>query len=89
MAEVFFAGNAWPQSLTTYPGDGAILYQGLARCVTEFRTYDGIDILDSRFSFDRVSPYGGDDWASGDRLLVCMAYQPGGPVNYSIKRSNR
>jgi hypothetical protein len=89
LAEVFFAGNAWPQSLTAYPGDNATSDQGLARCATEFRRYDGIDFLDSKFTIDRVSPAGGDDWASGDRLLVCMAYQPGVPVNYSIKRSGR
>jgi Septum formation len=88
LAEVFFAGNAWPQS-AAYPGDKAISDQGLARCATEFKRYDGIDYLDSTFTIDRVSPAGGDDWASGDRLLVCMADQTGISVNYSIKQSNR
>ena len=88
LAEVFFAGNAWPQS-AAYPGDKAISDQGPARCATEFKRYAGIDWLDSKFFMIWIPPTGGDDWASGDRSLVCVSYQPGVPMNYSIKRSNR
>jgi hypothetical protein len=88
LAEVFFAGNAWPQSLTTYPGDNAINNQAYNSCFTKFTGYDGIAQPASNFSIDEIAPSGGSDWASGDRLLVCLAYE-GIPVNYSIKGSHR
>ena len=93
LAEVFFSGNAWPQSLAAYPGDKAISDQGWARCLTAFRTYDGIDNSTSAFTIDYIAPYGGDDWSSGDRWLVCMVFMPtsqhpgGAPMDYSVKGS--
>jgi DivIVA domain-containing protein len=88
LAEVFFAGNAWPQSRAD-PGDNAISDQAYARCLTAFSAYDGTDNSDSAFTIDYVAPSSGTDWASGDRQVACMAYQPGVPVNYSIKGSNK
>jgi tetratricopeptide (TPR) repeat protein len=94
IAEVFFASDAWPQSLV-YPGDNTVSDQGDARCLTAFSAYDGIDNSSSAFTFDDITPSGGDDWDSGDRWLVCVAYEstgqyPGGaPVDYSIKGSGR
>ena len=93
LAEVFFAGNAWPQSLTTYPGDNAISDQGYARCLTAFSAYDGIDNSDSAYTIDYIAPY--DDWGSGDRWLVCLAwestdqYPAGAPMNHTIKGSRQ
>ena len=95
LAEVFFAGNAWPQSLVAYPGDNAISDRAEARCLTAFSAYDGIDNSESAFTIYYIAPYGSDDWSSGDRQLVCMAYmstsqRPGGvPVDYSIRGSNK
>ena len=94
IAEVFFAGNAWPQS-QAYPGDNAIYTQADNRCNTAFAAYDGTASDNSVFTYDYISPSGSDDWASGDRLLVCVAYDatsqyPGGaPVNYSIRGSGQ
>lgn len=94
IAEVFFASDAWPQSLA-YPGDNTISEQADARCLTAFSTYDGIDNSGSAFTFDDIVPSGGDDWDSGDRWLVCVAYEStgqypaGAPVDYSIKGSDR
>ena len=97
IAEVFFAGNAWPPpapwpSVQEYPGDNKINSQAGARCDTAFRAYDGIDNSQSAFTYDYDSP-DSDSWANGDRELLCIAYEstqqyPGGaPVNYSIKDS--
>jgi Septum formation len=87
LGEVFFAGNAWARSLA-YPGDNAISDGAQARCLSAFLAYDGIDNSASDFSFDNIGPYGASDWASGDRRLVCVAHE-GGPVDYSIKGSDR
>jgi DivIVA domain-containing protein len=94
LAEVFFAGNAWLKSLAAYPGDNAISDQGYARCLTAFSAYDGIDNSDSAYTIEYSAPYS-DDWGSGDRRLVCLAYEstdqyPGGaPVNHTIKGSQQ
>jgi hypothetical protein len=94
IAEVFFAGDAWPES-RAYPGDNAINNQAADRCNAAFAAYDGATSDNSAFSYDFVDPYGGDDWAAGDRWLVCVAYSPtaqdpgGAPVDYSIKGSNQ
>ena len=94
IAEVFFAGNAWPQS-RAYPGDNAIDNLADDRCNTAFTAYDGITSDNSVFTYDFIDPFGSDDWASGDRWLVCVAYMstsqyPGGaPVDYSIKGSHQ
>ena len=90
LAEVFFAGNAWPTSPTAYPGDNAISDQGYARCLTAFSAYDGTGTSASAFSIYYITPYS-DNWASGNRWLVCLAYDPsrqdprGSLVDYSIK----
>jgi hypothetical protein len=94
IAEVFFAGNIWAQSLA-YPGEDAIDTQSDARCNTAFAAYDGTDNSQSAFTFDYIIP-DSSDWASGGRSLVCVAYEPsssgpsgGTPVDYSIKDSNK
>jgi Septum formation len=89
LAEVFFAGNVWPQSQTTYPGDNAVNGESNTRCLAAFVAYDGIDGSVSSFTFDAIAPSGGSDWASGDREVVWVAYEPGTSVRYSIKGSDR
>ena len=93
-AEVFFAGNNWPQSLA-YPGKGAVDSQFDARCGEVFTAYDGIDASQSAFTYTGIVP-DSSGWASGDRSLVCVAYEPspsgpsgGTPVDYSIKGSHK
>ena len=93
-AEIFFAGNIWPQSLA-FPGKDAIGSQSDARCGEAFAAYDGIDASQSAFSYADIIP-DSSDWASGDRSLACVAWEPsssgpsgGAPVNYSIKGSKK
>jgi hypothetical protein len=88
LAEVFFAGNAWPRS-SAYPGDNAIWNQGLGRCSTAFAAYDGSDTDQSMFSISYVQPWG-DNWATGNRWLTCIAYEPGTePLSNSVKGSGQ
>jgi hypothetical protein len=92
LGEVFFTGNAWPQSMA-YPGDDAVGEQADARCDLEFQAYDGLDSSTTAFTTYNVIPIPADDWASGDRWLICIAYEStiqnpeGAPVAYSIKGS--
>jgi DivIVA domain-containing protein len=94
IAEVFFAGNAWPQSLTAYPGDDVVNNTADDRCDAAFAAYDGATPDESAFTYDSITP-DSSTWPDGDRSLVCVAYEPtsqypdGAAVNYSIKGSGR
>jgi hypothetical protein len=95
VAEVFFASDIWPQSLT-YPGKDPVIAQVDARCDDEFATYDGIDQAQSQFTYSTISPYDSSGWASGSRRVVCIAYvpSPSGPsggavMSYSLRGSKR
>lgn len=94
VAEVFFAGNAWPQSLAAYPGDDAVNNTADDRCDIAFAAYDGTASDESSFTYDFLIP-DSSTWPDGDRSLVCVAYKstsqyPGGAaVNYSIKGSGQ
>ncbi len=94
IAEVFLAGNVWPQPLA-YPGDGEIWMQADGRCGSAFQAYvAGRLKYITGFTYDMIYP-DNTSWPSGDRLLVCVAYKwtsqyPGGaPVDYSIRGSNQ
>ena len=94
IAEVFFAGNPWPES-QAYPGKNAIDSRADDRCNTAFTTYDGTTSDNSAFTYDIVVPDVSDDWASGDRSIACVAYEStsqypdGAPMDYSIKGSKQ
>jgi DivIVA domain-containing protein len=94
VAEVFFAGNAWPQSLAAYPGDDAVNNTADDRCDAAFAAYDGTTPDESAFTYDFITP-DSSTWPDGDRSLICVAhestsqYPDGAAVNYSIKGSGR
>ena len=87
LAEVFFAGRVWPQPLA-YPGNNATADQGYARCVAAFTAYDGFSPDASLFRIAYVVP-DNVSWSSGDRGVLCVAYEPGVSVAHSIRGSNR
>jgi Septum formation len=88
LAEVFFAGNVWPQSLA-YPGDGKVNRQANKRCDAALDVYVGRPQHDPVTFTDRAVLPGNAAWLSGDRLVLCAAYEANfQPVNYSIKGSN-
>jgi hypothetical protein len=86
--EVFFSGDIWPQSLA-YPGDNKVNNQADARCTRAFTAYDGISPDQSAYDYVYLPP-DSSGWASGDRSLQCIAYEPSGaPLYSSIKGSNQ
>lgn len=86
-AEVYFAGNLWPESLANYPGDTAVADLADAQCRKAFAAYDGIPISQSGLQYHYWYPAAGPDWGQGDRQVVCVAYQPYSPWNFSVKGS--
>jgi hypothetical protein len=90
LAEVIFAGDAWPQS-AAYPGDDTIGSQAADRCDTALAGYTGgnqryiQDFVTESIVPDRTG------WTGGDRSLVCVAYEfaAGQPVGASVSYSIR
>jgi hypothetical protein len=72
LAEVFYAANYWPVAMA-FPGNAAINKQSDARCHKAFSAYDGSSYAYSQYSYYYGSP-GRQDWDSGDRQLLCIAY---------------
>lgn len=88
LAEVVFAANLWPASLATYPGDDAITIAVDNRCQSALDAYT--QESGPAVNYDVMGPYGSDDWASGDREVVCIAWVPGlAPLYHSVKRSHK
>ena len=86
--EVFFSGDIWPQSFA-YPGDNKVDNQADARCDRAFTAYDGIPPDQSAYNYIYLPP-DSSSWASGDRSVQCIAYEPSGAQLYSsIKGSNQ
>jgi Septum formation len=90
LAEVVFAGQAWPRS-AAYPGDDAIGQQSDDRCDAALAGYTGGNPVYVRdFVVESIVPVRAT-WAGGDRSLACVTYeftpgQPGGTrVSYSIR----
>jgi hypothetical protein len=77
-----------------YLGDSEVRNQAQARCDAEFLKYDGTDHASSGLGYDYVAP-DSTTWPSGDRFIVCVAYEPAStgsgavPLNYSIKGSGQ
>jgi hypothetical protein len=93
-AEVFFADDTfWPKDIS-YPGASAIAKDGNATCNSAFRSYVGIALPESMFTWTNVIP-DASTWPSGDRGLHCIAYystreQPAGAtMTGSIRDSRR
>jgi hypothetical protein len=85
LGEVFYVGHPWPESLATYPGDSTVFKIADDRCSAAFTAYDGVAETASRLGSDIEVPTTVSDWATGDREVVCVAYDPGPPLSHSIK----
>ena len=92
IAEVFYAANYWPDA-KAFPRNSVIFSQSKKECLRAFRAYDGGSYSASQYSYEYLSPQGRQDWDSGDRQLVCVAYlwtsgnPRGQPMYGSIKGS--
>jgi len=93
-AEVFFADNTfWPKNIS-FPGASVIAKDGNATCNSAFRSYVGIALPESMFTWTNIIP-DASTWPSGDRGLHCIAYystheQPAGAtITGSIRGSRK
>jgi Septum formation len=87
LAEITFAGNLWPTSLATFPGVDAVTNIVDNRCQSALYTYAGES--QPSLLYDSIAPGNARDWAAGNRLVVCMAYEKGISLRRSVKAKGR
>lgn len=68
---------------SSYPGTDAVIQQADALCLDAFVRFVGEPYLDSRFDFSYYYPTE-QSWAGGDREVLCVIYDPEGPVTGSL-----
>lgn len=66
-----------------YPGQGAILELADVECLAEFETFVGGPWDASPYDFSYYFPTEGS-WSEGDREILCVIYDPEGPVTGSL-----
>jgi hypothetical protein len=86
LAEIIFADSLWPAS-AAYPGDIPLGNAVNNKCLSALYAYAGRS--NPSLSYDSVAPSGGNDWISGDRTVICMAYEPGVVLRHSVKANRR
>jgi Septum formation len=89
-AEVFFADdNFWPAS-SPFPGASAISKAGNTACDNAFRSYVGVALAKSIYTWTNIIPDAAT-WPIGDRALHCIAYYatPGQPTGVKLTGSIR
>lgn len=66
-----------------YPGADAVIAEAEADCLTAFERFVGVDYLDSIYDFSYYYPTE-QSWSNGDREVLCVIYDPAGPVTGTL-----
>ncbi|MEN9620472.1 MAG: hypothetical protein RL499_665 [Actinomycetota bacterium] len=69
---------------SSYRGDAVVVSEAEALCLEAFEVFVGEPYLDSRFDFSYYYPTEAS-WSNGDREVLCVIYDPEGPVTGSLK----
>ncbi len=69
---------------SAYPGDEVVVDKAEALCLPAFEQFVGEPYLESRFDFSFYYPTD-ESWANGDREVLCVIYDPEGPVTGSLE----
>ncbi len=69
---------------SSYRGDAVVIDEAESLCLPAFETFVGEPYLDSRLDFSYYYPTEAS-WASGDREVLCVIYDPEGPVSGSLE----
>lgn len=67
-----------------YPGEDVVVGKAEAACLPAFDEFVGEPYVESRFDFAFYYPTEAS-WASGDREVLCIIYDPAGPVTGSLR----
>lgn len=84
-SEVYFAYQI-PEE--TFPGTEGMSAIATAQCEPAFQTFVGMAYADSALYYTTLEPTQ-ESWNEGDRELLCLVYDPAGPVTGSLEGANR
>jgi hypothetical protein len=68
----------------SFPGEDAVKTEASDVCRSAFEDFVDIDYDDSKYYFNTLYPTS-DSWDQGDREIVCLAYDPDGPLTGSVE----
>ncbi|PRX92558.1 septum formation family protein [Allonocardiopsis opalescens] len=71
-----------------YPGDEAVSTQADEGCTAEFETFIGVPYAESEIYLSTLTPTE-QSWASGDREILCLAYDPAGQTTGTLEGAAR
>ena len=69
---------------SAYPGEEVVVDKAEALCLPAFEQFVGEPYLESRFDFSFYYPTD-ESWANGDREVLCVIYDPEGPITGSLE----
>jgi hypothetical protein len=69
---------------SSYQGDAVVIDEAESLCLLAFDEFVGEPYLNSRFDFSYYYPTEAS-WARGDREVLCVIYDPEGPVTGSLE----
>ena len=69
---------------SAYPGERGLQGKAQVLCLPAFEEFVGEPYLDSRLDFAFYYPTEAS-WAAGDREVLCVAFDPEGPVSGSLR----
>lgn len=71
-----------------FPGVDAFETRATEQCGAEFASFVGVAWEDSELDYNWLQPTE-ESWSQGDREIVCLAYDPAGPVTGSLEGAGR
>lgn len=71
-----------------FPGEDGFTDEAQALCLPAFRSYVGAAVDDTQLRVYTVVP-SADSWATGDRRVVCAAFDPDTQLTGSVRRTGR
>lgn len=67
-----------------FPGETVVSDQAVSDCTSAFSDFIGLDYESSTLDFSYYYPTE-DSWSSGDREILCIAYDPNGTTTGSLE----
>jgi hypothetical protein len=87
-SEEVFATAILPDGDGDFPGYEAIDAQAEEMCTAEFEGFVGLPYEDSTLHVNLVTP-SEERWDAGDRVVLCMIYDPAGDTTGTLADANR
>jgi hypothetical protein len=85
--EILLTSDPWAED-AGFPGSEVVTTLSNGRCEDAFRSYIGMAYENSVLEYMAATPTG-DTWKSGDRHILCIAYDPQGKLTGSVRRAAR